>query len=366
MKRVKIEAYKKGIVMDNNNYIKLLNEGVNWIYPFYKVEECDMTKPLNTSINLNVLLKDKVLVDATIVIDVKDNEIALQYENDMFVAVLTSGRYVFWKGLINYNFKTVDLNEIEIDSYIDKSLFAKKELAPYIRTINVEPNEKAVMYIDGKFNKIIDSGTYHFWKNNTSISISRADMRAMQMEISGQEILTKDKAALRINFYIQYNINDIIKAFVNNKEYDKQLYVLMQLVLREFVGALTLDELLEKKEAISNYVLEHVADKVTNLGVVVNSCGIRDVILPGDMKDIMNQVLIAEKKAQANTIMRREETASTRSLLNTAKLMEDNAMLFKLKEMEYVEKIAEKINNISLSGGNQIVDQLKQIFVPTK
>jgi len=38
-------------------------------------------------------------------------------------------------------------------------------------------------------------------------------------------------------------------------------------------------------------------------------------------------------------------------------------MLFKLKEMEYVEKIAERINNISISGNGQIVDQLKQLFV---
>jgi hypothetical protein len=80
----------------------------------------------------------------------------------------------------------------------------------------------------------------------------------------------------------------------------------------------------------------------------------------------MNQVLVAQKKAEANVIMRREETASTRSLLNTAKLIEENSMLFKLKEMEYVEKIADKINTISLSGGNQIIDQLKDIFVPKK
>ena len=90
--------------------------------------------------------------------------------------------------------------------------------------------------------------------------------------------------------------------------------------------------------------------------------GLKDVILPGEIRDIMNQVLIAEKKAQANSIMRREETASTRSLLNTAKLMEENNMLFKLKEMEYIEKIADKINSISVSGSNNIVSELKQIF----
>jgi hypothetical protein len=84
--------------------------------------------------------------------------------------------------------------------------------------------------------------------------------------------------------------------------------------------------------------------------------------LPGDVKEIMNQVLIAEKKSQANLVTRREETASTRSLLNTAKLMDDNPMLFRLKEMEYVEKIAEKIDNISVSGGGVFIDQLRQIF----
>lgn len=126
---------------------------------------------------------------------------------------------------------------------------------------------------------------------------------------------------------------------------------------------MTFDELMENKEKISESILNICAGKAEGLGVNLVDCGVKDIVLPGDIKEIMNQVLIAEKRAQANLITRREETASTRSLLNTAKLMEDNAMLYKLKEMEYVEKIAEKINTISLSGSGQIVDQLKQIFV---
>jgi len=80
----------------------------------------------------------------------------------------------------------------------------------------------------------------------------------------------------------------------------------------------------------------------------------------------MNQVLIAQKRAQANTIMRQEETASTRSLLNTAKLMEDNSMLLKLKEMEYMEKIAERVGEISVSANGRIIDQLNDLLVTTK
>ena len=139
------------------------------------------------------------------------------------------------------------------------------------------------------------------------------------------------------------------------------MYVALQLGLREYVGQYTLDHLLRNKTAIAPYILEFVRDRATELGVELVDVGIRDIILPGDVKEIMNQVLIAEKKAQANTIMRREETASTRSLLNTAKLMEDNAMLFKLKEMEYMEKIAEKIGEITVNGGGRVVDQLREL-----
>jgi regulator of protease activity HflC (stomatin/prohibitin superfamily) len=102
------------------------------------------------------------------------------------------------------------------------------------------------------------------------------------------------------------------------------------------------------------------------MGIDLLSAGVKDIILPGDVKDIINQVLIAEKKAQANVIMRREETASTRSLLNTAKIMDENKTLYRLKELEYIERISEKISSITLSSGGQIIEQLRQAFQATK
>ncbi|MES1160776.1 MAG: slipin family protein [Bacteroidota bacterium] len=201
---------------------------------------------------------------------------------------------------------------------------------------------------------------------HTPLNIGKVDTRQQQIEINGQEIFTKDKAALRINAWAQYKVIDIEKALLENKEFERQLYVAFQLALREYIGGMAFDELLEKKESIVPFILQRVSESAQTLGIQVGSFGIRDIILLGDVKEIMNQVLIAEKKAQANIIMRREETASTRSLLNTAKLMEDNPMLFKLKEMEYVEKIAEKINSISVNGNGVLIDQLKQIFVAQK
>jgi regulator of protease activity HflC (stomatin/prohibitin superfamily) len=325
-----------------------------------------MSKQFIPSIELNILLKDERLAAVLQVVEVKDNEIALQYENGNFKLILTPGRYAYWKGATEFTFIKADLSKVEITERIDLDTAKRKELVPYIRVCKIESYEKAILFVDNKIEKVLGPGEYYFWKNAKEISLSRADLRQLQLEVSGQEILTNDKAALRINFFAQYKVVDITKALIENKDYEKQLYILMQLALREFIGTLSLDELLEKKESIATYVLAVLKNKVSNLGVEIKDCGVRDIILPGEVKEIMNQVLVATKKAQANVIMRREETASTRSLLNTAKLMEENAMLFKLKEMEYVEKIADKINSISLSGGNKILDQLKDIFVPTK
>jgi len=364
MKRIRINAGKIGLVFRKESFVKVLTEGKYWLPFSANVMVYDMSKQFFPPIELNVLLRDEKLTKLITLVEVKDNEIVLQFINGNFSNVLTAGRYTFWKGLTDFTFVNVNLNDFVIDSNIDRSILQKSELLPYIRVFVVESYEKGILFIDGKFDKILETGVYFFWKNSTPVSVMKTDLRQLQMEVSGQEILTKDKAALRVNFNTQYKIVDIEKALIENKDFEKQLYTLMQLALRAFIGTLTLDELLENKEEVSNYVFKAIKVTAGKLGVQITNCGVKDIILPGEVKDIMNQVLIAQKKAQANIITRREETASTRSLLNTAKLMEENEMLFKLKEMEYVEKIADKINTISLSGGNQVVDQLKAIFTP--
>lgn len=79
--------------------------------------------------------------------------------------------------------------------------------------------------------------------------------------------------------------------------------------------------------------------------------GVKDVILPGEMRDILNGVVQAEKLAQANVIRRREEANATRSLLNTAKLVEQSPVLMRLKELEALEKVTEKIGQLTVFGG---------------
>ncbi|MEL1242135.1 slipin family protein [Flavobacterium flavipallidum] len=363
IKRITINAYQVGLVFERGKLTKVLQEGRYWIIGNKELKIFEMKQSFVAPIELNILLENKELASLLEVVEVGDNEIALYYTNGMFKEVLQTGRYAFWKAYVKNEFVKVDVTKVDITENIATTLLENAKLRMYTRKFQVFNYEKGLLFVDGKLIKEVMAGTYYFWNNNTTVEVKTADMRQQQLEISGQELLTKDKAGLRINFYVRYQVVDVLKALVDNKDFEKQLYVLMQLALRAFVGSLTLDELLSKKDTIATAILEDVTSKISTLGLSVSDAGIRDVILPGDMKEIMNQVLVAEKKAQANSIMRREETASTRSLLNTAKLMEENEMLWKLKEMEYVEKIADKIGEISISGGGNIIGQLKEIFV---
>ena len=366
MKKVKINAYQIGLVFKNGAYKKMLKEGNYWLWFNEQADVYDIAKPFYAPIELNILLQDEALANALQVIEVADNEIALQYENGLLKQVLAAGRYAYWKSAVVNQFVKADISQIAIGDNIGRTALQNKLVAPYVRTYTVENYEEAVLFIDGKYAQTLAPGIYNWWKNSITIVVGKADTRMQQLEINGQEILTKDKAALRINGYAQYKVVDIEKAILQNKDYEKQLYVAFQLALREYIAGYGFDELLEKKEAIAPFIMEAVKAAAENLGVAVNGFGIRDIILPGDVKDIMNKVLVAEKNAQANSIMRREETASTRSLLNTAKLMEDNAMLYKLKEMEYVEKIAEKIGELTVTGNGALLEQLKQVFAVQK
>lgn len=362
IKNVHIKAYERGLVFRNGNLIDILKEGSFWIFGNKFVEIYDMKYSFKSNTDLTLLLKNEALKAMLDVVEVKDGEIVLVYENGIFKEVLNVGQYAFWKGVFNREFQKIDLTKVEITENISKTILENVKLKSFVRKFVITNQYKGLLLIDGKLDRVLDAGTYYFWNNETSVEVKAIDTRMQQMEIAGQELLTKDKAMLRINFYVRFQVGNIVKALMENKEYDKQLYILMQLALREFVGALTLDELLVKKDSVGKEILENLGNKAEDLGLKAADAGIRDVILTGEMKEIMNQVLIAEKKAQANTIMRREETASTRSLLNTAKLMEENEVLWKLKEMEYMEKIADKIGDITVSGNHNIVSQLKEIF----
>jgi regulator of protease activity HflC (stomatin/prohibitin superfamily) len=192
------------------------------------------------------------------------------------------------------------------------------------------------------------------------------DLRLSQLEISGQDILSEDKVQLRLNLFVQYKIDDPVKAYMETANFKEQFYVQVQLVLREYIGGMKLDEILHRKKEIGEYIINNIKETSASFGIKLSGAGIKDIILPGEIKDILNTVLLAEKKAQAAIITRREEIASTRSLLNTAKLMDENKTLYRLKELEFLEKISDKIGALNVGNPEGALQTLLNVIAPAK
>ncbi len=353
-----IRENERGLIFKNGKFVKAVGAGSYYSFLGTDIEVVNLSLPLySENCSMEALLKNQTLAEEVSVVDVKDEQIALHFKNGNFAECLAHGQHAFWNIYDKHEFKIVDISNPEVGEDIPKYIFTKIPIKFYVR-IDVNEYQKARLYFNKKLVKILDAGTYYYWQGSTKIEVSYVDTRLTQMNITGQEILTQDKVALRINFVCSYRIADCVKIVNEIDNFEEQLHVVAQLALREYVGKFKIDEILEKKEEISAYVLEKLKERERDFYVSIYSAGVKDIILPGEIRDIMNTVLIAEKRAQANVITRREEVASTRSLLNTAKLMDENNTLYKLKELEYIEKICKYVGNINVNGSGDILSQL--------
>jgi hypothetical protein len=141
----------------------------------------------------------------------------------------------------------------------------------------------------------------------------------------------------------------------------------VQLALRDVVTGRSLEALLAERESGGVELLEKARARMPAVGMALEIAAIKDIILPGEIKDLLNRVTLARKEAEALSVKRREETASTRQLANTARLLESNPVLLRLKELEMLGEIAARIDKLTLIGGDELVRgvALRQLAHPT-
>ena len=268
------------------------------------------------------------------------------------------GEALYWNVFEENEVRLVDVTGMEMTEEQVPGMYRHLIPARLYKRIVIGEGETGLLYIDGHFDRELPCGTYFYWNYAHEVSCKVFNLKVQQFDISGQEILTADKVGIRLNILCSYRITKPLELVKRLEGASKLLYTRVQLAAREYVGQFRLDELLADKEAIGAVLKERLLTVQEEYCVEVLDVGIKDIILPGEIRDIMNTVLVAEKKAQANVIMRREEVASTRSLLNTAKLMEENKTLYKLKELEYMERVCENVGSIQLNGNGDILSQL--------
>ncbi|CAN7230592.1 slipin family protein [Acidovorax sp. LjRoot129] len=372
IQRIPVKKNERALLLRNGDFDRVLQSGTHWLFAgldTLRVETFALEQPAFTHGLADYLMAQEPAVVAAnfVQVNLSEREVGLRSENGVLVEILPPGtRRLYWKGLVDVTVQVVNLqNGAELPSDLVARLTQTQLRQRAVTGLNgvlqvqVPEGQCALLTVDGKVERLLTAGAYAFWKYGRTIAVELVDLRLQAVEVSGQDIMTRDKVSLRLNLSATYRITNVLQAFAQLQKPADYLYRELQFALRAAVGTRTLDELLENKTVIDEVVTAHLATKLQPYGMQLESVGVKDIVLPGEMKTILTQVVQAEKQAQANVIRRREETAATRSLLNTAKVMEDNPVALRMKELETLERVAERIDKISVFGGlDQVLNGL--------
>lgn len=363
IRRLTVAQHERVLVFRDRRFETILEPGVHWLFdPLRRVDlqVYDLTVAEFEHPRAEFLLQDAraVMERYFMIVETGDTEVGVVSKQGRVTGLLGPGRrQLYWKGPIDVTVEKIDFAAtMELPGALARVLVrAKQPLAAQVNeavsAIEVPDTSVGMLIVDGEFVRVLEPGLHAFWKYQRALKTELVDRRVQTMEVAGQDILTRDKVSLRVNLTALWQVVDAVQARAAVVNVVESVYKELQFALRAAVGGRSLDELLGDKGALDLEIGAAVATRLEGQGVVVKSVGVKDVILPGEMKTILNQVVEAEKRAQANLIQRREETAATRSLLNTARLMDDNPTLLRLKELETLEKVTEKIGHLTVFGG---------------
>jgi regulator of protease activity HflC (stomatin/prohibitin superfamily) len=338
-----VRSYEVGLKFRDGEFKGLLSAGKHWIVdPLNKirVRVASTRDPWLVDEQLDVIVKSGAIKAQAEVVDLKDYQRALVWIDGRFARILGPGLHAYWLGARDVRIEVIDARNARFEHDELKSIVRVNEATRWLDVCKVERDCVGVLFIDGRYVDQLAPGLYAFWKEAADARVVELDMREAQIDVSGQEIMTLDKVTLRMNALVTYAIKDARRAVSAASDVRQSLYREVQLALRAVIGGRELDSFLTGKDDVAQELEQQVREQATVLGLEVRSVGIKDVILPGDMKDLMNRVTEAKKAAEANLIARREETAAMRSQANTAKLLADNPTLMRLRELEVLERIA--------------------------
>ncbi|MGL5873467.1 MAG: slipin family protein, partial [Xenococcaceae cyanobacterium] len=371
LRKFQISESEIGLLYLDKNFVRPLEPGE---YAFWSIDRDVTVRNLSTIVpNPDFPLED-VLVEKhpdfvaayCESLQLQDRQVAIARDRGKVISILPPcSRKLFWKGV---EVETIDIGtDAKLSSRLSAELISSlPEVAMLTRNClhvcEVPAQHVGLLYIDREFQSQLPPGIHAWWLFGRSFQTQIFDLRQQSLEVSGQDILSKDKVPLRLNLTAGFRILDPLLAQNSLSDVTGYLYKELQFALRGAVGEKTLDNLLEDKGAIDRSIADYIRSKTSDYGIGIDSVGVKDIILPGEIKTILSKVVEAEKAAQANVVRRREETSATRSMLNTAKVMEDNPVALRLKELEILERIAEKIEKIQVNGSlDSILTELIRI-----
>ena len=202
----------------------------------------------------------------------------------------------------------------------------------FVGSVTIHEYERGVRFVRGKFTGLADAGTTWFLKPTTEIRV--LDVRPTSITIEGQEVMTSDRAALKISLVARYVIGDAAAYVMSDSASGRTMYLDIQLGLREVVASRSVDDILAARTTIGPEILELVAPQVMTIGIELTAVEVRDVMVPGDLKRAFAAVVAARHEGAAALERARGETAALRSLANAGRMVGDNPGLLSLRVVQ--------------------------------
>lgn len=348
VKWVKVLEHERGLLFRNQRFERILGPGRHVLFDPLNELRIDRVSVRETRLahpDLEVIVKAGAFTgedSPARVVDLADDERALVRVDGRLHAILSPGLHVLWTVFHEVEVELVDASDVVFEHPKLPLILEILGARQAIESVTVPSDHVGILYRDGKIVGRLAPGLHAFWRGLGSIRVTMLDLREQFLDLSGQELLTRDRVSLRLNALVTFRVTDPLRAVAFSDDFRSALYRQAQLVLREVVGSRELDELLTDREAVTRELDALVSERARGLGVEVTALGVRDVILPGEMKALLNRVTEAKKAAEAALVTRREETAAMRSQANTARLFESNPTLMRLRELEVLEKVSEK------------------------
>lgn len=356
-----INTYERGLLFRNGEFVRMIGPGrVRILDPLrrMKLEIVSVRAALLEHRDLEVITRSGALAGEAEVLDLKDSQRALIWIDERFLAILGPGVHALWTVFHKVRVEIVDTDAIQLERKDLALILNAAGSGRYLEFIRVEPEQLARVTLDGKFHALLGEGLYGFWKTGCKLATTMIDLRRTMLDITGQELMTADRVTLRLNALATIRVKDAQRFAMVADDPRQQLYREAQLALRSAVGTRTLDDLLADKTGVVEDLEGFLRKRAEELGLEVLGLGIRDIILPGEMRELLNRVTEARKAAEAAFISRREETAAVRSQANTARLFESNPTLMKLRELEVLEKVADKADLKVVLGEKGLASQV--------
>jgi regulator of protease activity HflC (stomatin/prohibitin superfamily) len=354
-RRIKIKANQKGFYFKDGAIEKVLSQGKYWIVSPFAEDRMDLVSTRELLLEhwaIDLVVKSGLLKDEAITLELKDHERALVWVDNRFERLLLPGTYILWNEIKKVKVEIADARKVRFEHEEFEAIIKSKEIDKALDIFTVSEGFEGLFFLNGELVSRLNPGRYAFWKNQGMVKLYHKDMRETVLDIAGQDIMTKDKVTLRVNAVLTYRITDSVKAVLATSDAAQSLYRDAQLAVREVIGTRELDAFLADKDSVSRELESLIKIKAGDYGIGIVGLGIRDIILPGEMKELLNKVTEAKKASEANLITRREEVAAIRTQMNTAKMLEDSPMLLKLKELEVLERIAAS-SKLNLILGNE-------------